>query len=596
MAAGPATAPGQHDLSLGEELHNSVTAERWCVTRRDLRHLRKKVCKALKHGQITPTDRDAFDPQDRRFGPTIYTVTDQLVKPITAQAGGMSWALMRHPKGKMCDVFITHAWQEGIFEFVDKVLASWPRGAKNAWCCMLAIPQNLRIAELISTPSASPFARALAFAPYMLVVPNRTGSIYTRLWCVYEAFLAYQWDKVVITAKRPSRWKEWRAMPLVVLCMCGGGALSSLLHLSESCLVATIAMFASYLVILASMLCTQPRLWRAVNYFGSIWAGGYFIALHSMPAHALEDTCFGEYEDYEEWRTWQMFYSVSMALFLAFSEVDRVRYEGAQRESDELRKGYTGSVRDASCSSADDAASIRAEIDGCSDEVDRTVQVLTSAGMSTASLREAAERGVDLEMFSTSSIAFRAIVVGRPGKNTSSTPHHDHLLLAVSITNLLLGLIWIIIQITGRRDVQTWSYLVAQKTIVVGVWPLILLVLALWVGGALPTTQMLLLVEIWSSFGWLLVVLLSWAHINRVARLPWIGRRLAQFYAARSPGALRKVWAPAKGQPCGSTSSASSASSPEETEFSSTDESQNSSGARDAAAAPSRSLWPSPSL
>lgn len=74
---------------------------------------------ACPHAHVT--DRGGTGhTQDRRFGPTIYTVTDQLVKPITAQAGGMSWALMRHPKGKMCDVFITHAWQEGIFEFVDK--------------------------------------------------------------------------------------------------------------------------------------------------------------------------------------------------------------------------------------------------------------------------------------------------------------------------------------------------------------------------------------------------------------------------------------------------------------------------------------------
>lgn len=177
--------------------------------------------------------------KDRRYGPTIYTITDQLVKPITAQAGGMSWALMRHPEGLKCDLFITHAWQEGIFEFIDKVLASWPRGLKHAWCCMLGLPQNLDISELIATPSSSPFAHALAFAPCMLVVPNHTGSIYTRLWCVYEAFLAYQWDKVVITARNRCSRKEWRVFPPVVLCLVLGAALSSFGRLSESCLAAT---------------------------------------------------------------------------------------------------------------------------------------------------------------------------------------------------------------------------------------------------------------------------------------------------------------------------------------------------------------------
>lgn len=52
----------------------------------------------------------------------MYTVTEQYIKPVTAAAGDVSWALMKHPQGLPCDVFITHAWSEGIFEFVDKVV------------------------------------------------------------------------------------------------------------------------------------------------------------------------------------------------------------------------------------------------------------------------------------------------------------------------------------------------------------------------------------------------------------------------------------------------------------------------------------------
>ena len=32
---------------------------------------------------------------------------------MTLKAGGMSYALMKHPKGLSCDVFISHAWAEG---------------------------------------------------------------------------------------------------------------------------------------------------------------------------------------------------------------------------------------------------------------------------------------------------------------------------------------------------------------------------------------------------------------------------------------------------------------------------------------------------
>eukprot|EP00434_Breviolum_minutum_P007846 symbB.v1.2.006923.t1/scaffold400.1/size211454/2 len=58
---------------------------------------------------------------DTTIGPSMYTVTEQYIKPVTAAAGDVSWALMKHPQGLPCDVFITHAWSEGIFEFVDKV-------------------------------------------------------------------------------------------------------------------------------------------------------------------------------------------------------------------------------------------------------------------------------------------------------------------------------------------------------------------------------------------------------------------------------------------------------------------------------------------
>ena len=68
----------------------------------------------------------------------MYQVDKHFIKPATAHAGGMSYALMVHPQGVRCDVFITHAWAEGVFEFVDKVVAAWPDGATALWRCFLA--------------------------------------------------------------------------------------------------------------------------------------------------------------------------------------------------------------------------------------------------------------------------------------------------------------------------------------------------------------------------------------------------------------------------------------------------------------------------
>jgi len=44
-------------------------------------------------------------------------VNEYYVKPVTRAAGGMSYALMKHPEGLLCEVFISHAWAEGKLIF-----------------------------------------------------------------------------------------------------------------------------------------------------------------------------------------------------------------------------------------------------------------------------------------------------------------------------------------------------------------------------------------------------------------------------------------------------------------------------------------------
>ena len=141
-----------------------------------------------------------MDDASEAYGPSIYTVNEQYIKPVTQQAGKMSWALMRHPDGLDCELFISHAWQEGVFEFLAKVRHSWPRSMQTAWCCMLANPQNLDISSFLQSPKTSPFAVALEASKLMLVVPNRHQSVYTRLWCSYEAYLAQEDGKTILIA------------------------------------------------------------------------------------------------------------------------------------------------------------------------------------------------------------------------------------------------------------------------------------------------------------------------------------------------------------------------------------------------------------
>ena len=96
-------------------------------------------------------------------------------------------------------VWINAFGMESVFK--NPVRHSWPRGVRNAWCCMLANPQNLDIGEMLQTPSDSPFAAALRASKIVLVVPNRHCSVYTRLWCGYEAFLAHEEGKTILIAK-----------------------------------------------------------------------------------------------------------------------------------------------------------------------------------------------------------------------------------------------------------------------------------------------------------------------------------------------------------------------------------------------------------
>ena len=182
------------------ELHETVSPARWCITFADLKFFQSEIRRAIQEGQT-------FQENFAEYGPSIYAVNEHYIKPVTAAAGKMSWALMMNPEGLDCDLFITHAWQEDVFEFTEKVLTSWPWRANHAWCCMLANPQNLDIGALLQSPSSSPFALALQSSKYMLVVPNRHNSVYTRLWCGYEAYLAFQSNKIIRTATPPI-WRE----------------------------------------------------------------------------------------------------------------------------------------------------------------------------------------------------------------------------------------------------------------------------------------------------------------------------------------------------------------------------------------------------
>lgn len=169
-------------------------------------------------GTIYPHSLDGFDVNDKVCGPSMYTVVEQYIKPLTMRAGNMSWALLRNPEGRQCDFFVSHSWAEGAYELLDQVLASWPYGNSSVWVCSLAVPQNLDLGFMLRSPMKTPFAIALRESKMVIVASTKKVHIYQRIWCVYEAYLAMIWGKTVYFAtSRASKCENFTTVILIFL-------------------------------------------------------------------------------------------------------------------------------------------------------------------------------------------------------------------------------------------------------------------------------------------------------------------------------------------------------------------------------------------
>ncbi|CAE7332361.1 unnamed protein product [Symbiodinium necroappetens] len=321
----------------------------------------------------------------------MYTVNMQYIKPVTALAGNPSWALMLHPGGLKCDLFITHGWAEGVFEFVDQIINSWPFGARAAYVCFLSNPQNLDIGEMIQSPEESPFAKALQSASQVLASPNHKHSIYTRAWCTFEAYLAYTWGKSIYTATSPPpnfwprslRVASWSLVTLgVFFCVLMHGNRKWALWSPEQ--IAFVA-YAFGVVTAMSALCfaclmsTGRHHWQVTAvavYACSVCAAGYL-------ATNIFQTSF---------RRPSYFVPFFMAPFCFWAvECDRLLGIEAAKQARQLRQGFTGKIRDATTTNPLDGLRIRSLIEqsGSEKAVDEAVRVLLRMNLSTPELRKA---------------------------------------------------------------------------------------------------------------------------------------------------------------------------------------------------------------
>ena len=109
----------------------------WGMSRAQMKEFRKALQKMVDAGVFKgqPDDSQPFyyptsKVKDPKVGPNMHEVNRVLIKEETkkiADLPGLSWAVWKNvaTAGLLVKLFFSHAWDEGVFEFLDNALAAW---------------------------------------------------------------------------------------------------------------------------------------------------------------------------------------------------------------------------------------------------------------------------------------------------------------------------------------------------------------------------------------------------------------------------------------------------------------------------------------
>lgn len=233
-------------------------------------------------------------------------------------------------------------------------------------------PQNLDIGELIASPQDSPFAKCLRNSRQMLVIPNAKGSIYTRIWCVYEAFLAYSWGKPIKTARAPVPHYWLQLLRVACACMTNTGAsvfiVSSFPPLSNfTGVLATITLVALALdTFLVTYLFKTNRHTSRVLQVSIILWGALFGFARAVDSYGKSFK-----------RSNNVLFFTLVPFIAAGLEADRLLAVEGSKQSKLLREGFRG-IRHAQSANPADQERIMSEIESgkCEDAVDAAARLL----------------------------------------------------------------------------------------------------------------------------------------------------------------------------------------------------------------------------
>ena len=330
-------------------------------------------------------------------------VNTYVVRPMTS--GGASYALMKHPEGLDCEVFVSHSWHGGIFHLRRGVRLGWPQlhRLKNLYCCLLSNPQNLNLDEFIGGPlSESAFALALQKASHLLVVPNPSVGVYSRLWCVFEAYLGAKWNKIYLLPVVPDQkescrhWLRTVGVPMLGAAVVGV-PVSMLLDRSNAGLYSWLELVYRILSLVALVMVLPFRLHpRSLDVMSCLTLIGCALVLLDLfwtyDVMASQGNGWISSFCHYGWLTNVVPMNALVTVLLVIVKREKAHVE-EQREMMQFR-----SLADSRCSSPADERRIREAISGSEDEVETVISILLSAGAYTDNLRFAWDNGLDIDM------------------------------------------------------------------------------------------------------------------------------------------------------------------------------------------------------
>jgi len=224
----------------------------------------------------------------------------------------------------------------------------------------------------------------------MLVVPNESLSIYTRLWCAYEAYLACSQDKYIYTAVNP----------LLGPALCRTSKLIPYMLLAAATEVIVHAMLRQvFSDMVMRSICMVAMVFGTSACFSMGESLMTMVAIRVCAAIYPFALAFDLQEGYHR-RFWLM--CVAGMILNLVGELGRYYDSEAGTEIKDLRNGFDGRIQKATCSRAADDKAIRDDIEkdvgpAMWQRVDSAIEVLLSAGKSTPDFRRAADLGVDLD-------------------------------------------------------------------------------------------------------------------------------------------------------------------------------------------------------